>query len=152
MFKHFSWPIKVNSAIAGFGISPTKFDKKLRSEVQSLGINADLTTQETALILLSLKIGINYDDTFKLIFDSLRHDGKIDITKLEAIDALYEMGYDVDPQWEYDAISIFNGDVDKDDMDDRHDYEKSPIAQLFSRFRLSRIKTHVDQVEENRQT
>lgn len=65
MFKHISWPIKLNSAIAGFGISPTKFDGKLRFEFQSLGINADLAAQETALILLYLKIEINYDDTFE---------------------------------------------------------------------------------------
>ena len=149
MFKHISWPIKLNSAIAGFGISPTKFDGKLRSEFQSLGINADLAAQETVLLLLSLKI--NYDDTFELIFASLRHGGKIDIAKPEVIDALYEMGYDVDPRWGYDAVPIFNGDVDKDDVDDRHDYAKSPIAQLFARFIWSRIKVHVDQIEENGQ-
>ena len=152
MFKHFSWPIKVNSAIAGFGISPIKFDGKLRSEFQSLGINADLAAHETALILLPLKIGINYDNTFESIFASLRHDGKIDIAKPEVIDAPYEMGYDVDPRWGYDAVPIFNGDVDKDDMFDRHDYAKSPIAQLFARFRWFRIKVHVDQIEENGQT
>lgn len=150
MFKHISWPIKVNSAIAGFGISPTKFDGKLRSEVQLLGINAGLTAQETALILLSLKIGINYDNSFELILASHRHDGKIDTTKPEVIDALHEMGYDVDPHWEYDAISIFNGDRDKDDLDNIHAYAKSPVAQLFARFRWSKIKFHVERIEGNK--
>ena len=147
MFKNISWPFKVNAAIAGFGIPPTEFDGEFRSEVQSLGMNAGLTPQETALILLSLKIGIHYDDTFELILATLRHDGKVDITKPEVIDALYEMGYGVDPHWEADAIMVFRGEFDKEELDDIDDYAKSPIAQLFARFRWARIKVHVEQSE-----
>lgn len=147
MFKYISWPFKVNAAIAGFGISPTEFDGEFRSEIQSLGMKAGLTAQETALIVLSHKVGIHYDDTFELILGTLRHDGKVDITKPEVIDALYEMGYGVDPHWETDAIMVFRGEFDKEELDDIDDYAKSPIAQLFARFRWARIKDHVEQSE-----
>ena len=147
MFKNISWPFKVNAAIAGFGVPPTEFDGEFRSEVQSLGMNAGLTPQETVLILLSLKIGIHYDDTFELILTTLKHDRKVDITKPEVIDALYEMGYGVDPHWEADAIMVFRGEYDREELDDIDDYTKSPIAQLFARFRWARIEVHVEQSE-----
>ena len=147
MFKHISYPFKVNAAIAGFGISPTEFDQKFRSEVQSLGIGAGMTAQETALILLSLKIGIRYNDTFELILGTLIHDGKVDTTKPEIIDALYEMGYGVNPYWEHEAITVFIGEINKEELDDMDDYVKSPIAQLFARFRWARIKDYVEQSE-----
>ena len=147
MFKYISWPFKVNAAIAGFGISPKEFDGEFRSEVQSLGMNAGLTAQETALILLSLKIGIHYDDTFELILATLRQDDKLDTTKPEVIDALYEMGYDVDPHWETEAFMVLRGEFDKEDLDDIDDYAKSPIAQVFARLRWVRIKEHVEQSE-----
>ena len=147
MFKSISWPIKVNAAIAGFGISPTAFNGDFRSEVQSLGINAGLTAQETALILVSLGVGIHYDDNFDLILGTLRHDGKVDINKPEVVDALYEMGYGVDPRWETEAIMVLRGEFDKEELDDICSYTKSPIAQLFARFRWARIKDHVEQSE-----
>ena len=143
MFKYISWPFKVNAAIAGFGISPTEFDGEFRSEVQSLGMNAGLTAQETALVLLSLAMGkIFYDDTFELILATLRHDGKIDVTKTEVVDALYYMGYGVDPSWETEALMIYRGEFDEEDIGDINDYSKSPIAQLFARFRWNRIKDY----------
>ena len=110
-------------------------------------MNGGLTAQETALILLSLGMGIHYDDTFELILATLRHDGKVDTTKPEVIDALYEMGYGVDPHWETDAITVFRGEFDKEELDDIDDYAKSPIAQLFARFRWAKIKEHVEQSE-----
>ena len=142
MFKVVFWPFKVNAAIAGFGIPPTKLNGDFRSEVQLLGMNAGLTAQETALILLSLKIGIHYDDEFESILAALIRDGKVDTSKLEVIDALHEMGYSVDAPWEYDAILVFTGDISGDGLDEVDAYTKSPIAQLFARFRWSRIKDH----------
>ena len=144
MFKYISWSFKVNAAIAGFGIDPGEFDGEFRSEVQSLGRNAGLTAQETALILVSLRVGIRYDDTFELILGTLRHDGKVDTNKPEVIDALYEMGYGVDPHWETDAIMVFRGEFDEEDSDELDDYAKSPIAQVFARFRWARLRQHVE--------
>ena len=147
MFKYISWPFKVNAAIAGFGISPTEFYGEFRSEVQSLGMNAGLTAQETALILLSLKRGIHYDDTFELILATLRHEDKLDVTKPEIIDALYEMGYGVDPTWETEAIMIHRGQFEDEELGDIDNYPKSPIAQLCARLRWTRIQDHVAQSE-----
>ena len=145
MFRYISWPFKVNSVIASFGIPPTAIDGKIRSEVQSLGMNAGLTAQETALILLSLALGkVGPNDTFELILATLKHDGKVDVEKPEVIDALYEMGYSVDPRWETEAIMVFRGEFDEDELDEIDDYVKSPIAQLFARFRWARIKDHVE--------
>ena len=147
MIKFILWPIKVNIAIAGFGISPTSFSGVFRSEVQSLGMNADLTAQETALILVSLGVSIHYGNNFDLILNTLRHEGKIDINKPEIVDALYEMGYGVDPWWEWDAIMIYRKEYDEEDLVDMHDYAKSPIAQIFARLRWNRVKDHVEQSE-----
>lgn len=71
-------------------------------------------------------------------------DGKVDITKPEVIDALYGMGYDVFSHWETDAILVFAGEITKEELDDLDDYVKSPIAQLFARFRWYRIKDHIE--------
>ena len=90
---------------------------------------------------------IFYDDTFELILATLRHDGKIDVTKPEVVDALYEMGYGVDPSWETEALMIYREELDEEDMGDINDYSKSPIAQLFARFRWNRIKDYVEQSE-----
>ena len=147
MFKYISWPIKVNAAIASFGISPNVFDSKIRSTVQTLGRNAGLTAQETALILVSLGVGIHYDDTFELILGTLRHDGKVDINKPEVTDALNEMNLSGDAHWEWDAINVLRGKYDEQELNDIDDYAKSPIAQLFAKFRWARIKDHVEQSE-----
>ena len=110
-------------------------------------MNADLTAQETALILVSLKVGIHYDDTFELILATLKHDEKVDTTKPEVVDALYEMGYDVDPHWETDAIMVFRGEFYGEELKDIDDYAKSPIAQIFAKFRCARIRDHVERSE-----
>ena len=154
VFKLIFWPLKVNAAIAGFGVRPTNIDSDLRTEVQALGLEAGLTRHETALILLALvfgvligQAGVSDDDQFDLILGTLRHDGKVDFDKPEVIDALYEMGYGVDPHWETDAIMVCRGEFDKEDLDDIDDYAKSPIAQVFARFRWARLKQHVEQSE-----
>ena len=74
----------------------------------------------------------------------------MDTTKPEVIDALNEMGYGVDPHWETDAIMVFRGEFIKEDLDDIDDYAKSPIAQVFARFRWARIKQHVEQTEKRK--
>ena len=66
--------------------------------------------------------------------------GKINCEKPEIIDALYGMGYSIDPRWEYDAISIFRGIADEEDIREMEEYAKTPIAQLFAGKRWREIE------------
>ncbi len=122
MFRYIFWPWKVNAAIAGFGVSPGEFDGDFRTEVQALGINASLTAQETALILISLKIGKwidQYSGSFELVLSYLENAGKVDVAKPEVVDALWEMGYREYPHWEYDAMMVFEGELDAEELPNR---------------------------------
>lgn len=131
MLKRLFWPLKVNAAIAGFGIRPSDIDSALRTDVQVLGLEAGLTPQETALISLALvfgvligQAGISDNDEFDLILGTLRHDRKVDFNKPEIIDALDAMGYAIEvPRWHFDFDQ------------EQYPYAKSPIAQLFAKKR-----------------
>ena len=147
--KHLLWPLKVNTAIAGFGVSPTSVDSDLRAPVQTLGMEARLTPQETAFVLLALAFGIRIglasrggDGEFDLILATLRREGKIDFSKPEIIDALDHTGYATEdtPRWEHEAIEWHNGTLEGEP---EYPYVKTPIAQLFSQKRWSAIKDAV---------
>ena len=148
--KRLLWPLKVNAATAGFGVSPTSIDSALRTDVQLFGLEAGLTPQETALVMLALTFGIKIGlaglssgDEFDAILATLRHEGKIDCKKPEIIDALDEMGYATEdmPLWGSEAALLYGGRLDgKPD----YPYSKTPIAQLFGRKRWNIIKDSVD--------
>ena len=102
------WSLKVNTAIVGTGIPPTTLDGELRTDVQLFGRKAGLTPQETALVLISLVMGIGAPTELELIVSVWHREGKVNYQKPEIIDALWDIGCPVgDPHWEHDAISIF---------------------------------------------
>ena len=139
--KPIFWPFKVNAAIAAIGISPNALNHQRRYEVQELGLKAGLTPQETALVLVSLLVGARAPTVLELIVSIWHRDGNVDFEKPEVIDALYDIGCSVgDPYWEYDAIDIFGGISDENDIEQFEEYAKTPIAQLFARSRWNKFQ------------
>lgn len=140
-WKSVSWPFKVNAAVAGIGINPASIDGQTRSELQTLGREAGLTAEETALVVVSLVAGIGAPTELEHIVSVWHRERKVDLEKPEVIDAMYETGCPVgDPRWEYDAIGIFNGTMDDERMNEIDQYAKSPIAQLFARARHDKMQ------------
>lgn len=153
--KRLLWPLKVNTALAGFGVSPTSLDNDLRTDLQGLGLAAGLTPQETALVLMALVfgsrfglVGLSDPDEFNLILAAFRQDRKIDVKKPEIVDALVYMGYETESplRWEHEAIEYHRGTLEGKPQ---HPYAKTPIAQLFAQERWSAIKAAVQKRERN---
>ncbi|MCW9036004.1 MAG: hypothetical protein OQJ97_17415 [Rhodospirillales bacterium] len=92
-----SWfyPAKVNMALAAMAIPPNQFDGAWRSGMQQIGKSGGLTPQETALVIVGYGLGINYPDDVETAIGVWRHEGKIDISKPEIIEALSKMGFNV---------------------------------------------------------
>tara|TARA_R110002072_G_scaffold81258_1_gene186281 strand:- start:479 stop:763 length:285 start_codon:yes stop_codon:yes gene_type:complete len=92
-----SWfyPAKVNMALAAMAIPPNQFDGTWRSGMQQIGKSGGLTPQETALVIVGYGLGINYPDDVETAIGVWRHEGKIDISKPEVIEALSKMGFNV---------------------------------------------------------
>ena len=127
--KRLIWPAKVNAALAGMGVNPTSFHHSLRSNIQTFGFEAGLTPQETAIVLVSLAMGFHVPPDFETATSVWRREGKVDSNKPEVIDALTEMGYSIDaPSWQIDAISLADGDLDDQALEDIHPYARTPIV------------------------
>lgn len=148
--KRFLWPVRVNSAIAGFGVQSTSIDRDLRTNVQRFGSDAALSSHETALVSLALAYGARIglagsssDNEIGRILAALRQDGKIDFDKPEIIDALDCMGYAIEetPRWEHEAMEYHRGKLRGEPG---HPYVKTPIAQLFARKRWRAIMDAVE--------
>ena len=140
-WKKISWPLKVNTALAGLGIPPTAINGQQRTDIQLLGLQAGLSPQETALVLVSLLLGLHAPTELEAIVSVWHYDGQVDFDKPEVIDALYEIGCPVgNPHWEYDAIDIFNGTVDDEDAEHIAEYARTPIAQLFASVRQTKLE------------
>ena len=153
--KRLLWPLKVNTALAGFGVRPTSLNSDLRTDVQLFGVDAGLTPEETALVLLALAFGIRIgmaglasDDEFDLMLATLGSDRKVDFRKPEVIDALEVMGYATDgvPCWDEEAIMLHRGVLRGEP---ENAYAKTPIAQLFAHKRWSMINVAVKREEAN---
>ncbi len=139
-WKLIFWPLKVNTALAGIGINPTSIVGQTRTDIQLLGLDAGLTPQETALVLVSLLAGIHSPIELELIVSVWHHDKKVNFEKPEVIDVLDEIGCPVgDPRWWSDAIDISNGTLDDERLEEVDEYAKSPIAQLFAKVRHKKL-------------
>lgn len=92
-----SWfyPVKVNAALAAMAVNPSQFEGVWRSGMQQIGKAAGLTPQETALVIVGHGLGINYPDDVEMAIGVWRHEGKINLSKPEVIDALSKMGFNV---------------------------------------------------------
>jgi len=92
-----SWfyPVKVNVALAAMAVPPNQFEGEWRSGMQQIGKSGGLTPQETALVIVGYGLGINYPDDVETAIGVWRHEGKIDLTKPEVIEALSKMGFNV---------------------------------------------------------
>lgn len=93
-----TYPFKVNTALAAMGIPPNQFEGTWRSGMQQIGKAAGLTPQETALVIAGYGLGINYPDDVETAIGVWRHKGKIDLSKPEVIEALSKMGFNVSHQ------------------------------------------------------
>ena len=89
----FTYPLKVNVALASMAIPPKAFDSAWRSEMQQFGYAAKLTPQETALLIVSQGMGINYPMDVETAIGVWRLDRKIDLSKPIVIEALGKMGF-----------------------------------------------------------
>ena len=92
-----SWfyPVKVNAALASMAVPPTQFNGEWRSGMQQIGKEGGLTPQETALVIVGYGLGINYPDDVETAIGLWRHEGKINLSKPEVIEALSKMGFNV---------------------------------------------------------
>jgi len=92
-----SWfyPVKVNAAHAAMAVPPNQFDGAWRSGMQQIGKEGGLTPQETALVIVGYGLGINYPDDVESAIAAWRHEGKINVSKPEMLEALSKMGFDV---------------------------------------------------------
>jgi len=92
----FFYPLKVNWALGEMGVSPKQFDGEWRSGMQQIGKAGGLTPQETALVIVGYGLGINYPDLVEIAIGVWRHEGKINLSKPEIIEALDKMGFNMD--------------------------------------------------------
>ena len=152
------WPLRVNAAIAGFGIPPDVFTSDFRSEIQYLGKKAHLTPHETALVLISLGISSSLHLPLEfeqiLFFDYKK--GKVNIGKPEVIDSLDILGmtgiFGVQvayPTWHFAAVDFFRGELDEFEIEELGEYGKSPIGQLFAQYRWKQFSDEYTHNEDN---
>ena len=92
-----TYPFKVNVALAAMACPPNQFDGEWRSGMQQIGKAAGLTPQETALVIVGHGMGINYPHDVEVSIGIWRQDGKVNIRKPEVNDALHKMGFAVSP-------------------------------------------------------
>ena len=90
-----TYPFKVNKALAAMGNPPNVFEGEWRSGMQQIGKAGGLSPEETALIIVSHGLGVGYPDGVEMAIGIWQSDGKIDISKPELKDAFYKMGFNV---------------------------------------------------------
>lgn len=88
----FFYPLKVNTALAGFGVPPDAVPRDLRQKMQDHGKHCGLTASETALCMIGAIFGVGYpDQNMDLIVGSLIKRRKIDPAKAEVLEALRQL-------------------------------------------------------------
>lgn len=97
LFDFFSWPFKVNKALAGMGVPPMLFEGQWRSEMQQLGKAENLTPEETALVMIAHGLGIGYPDDTEIVMAYHHANGEIDYEKPMVKAAMRRMGFMVSP-------------------------------------------------------
>ncbi|MEL6793326.1 MAG: hypothetical protein AAFP78_07720 [Pseudomonadota bacterium] len=88
-----TYPFKVNAALAAMNVPPNAFSSDFRSDMQMAGKALGLTPEETALAIVAKALGIHFPDDVETAIAVWRREGKLDLSKKEMKQALEKMGF-----------------------------------------------------------